>query len=213
MKIGWVMGWAVPEAWFAPIARKGWPRAEHWFFAPTPETFARLEAAGPFDGVVGYSLGSLLLLTAAARLPTSTRVSLLAPIFAFPSEADLGGRASLTQVRQLARWSRFSPEAALRDFYARAGLDIPPSLAPVDVAADLQWGLQQLAERRIDPPLPDGWTAWCGANDPLLDAARLNALDGRVAVVEGATHHPAMLIEAFVQTHATSGQREGASSR
>jgi thioesterase domain-containing protein len=196
MKIGWLMGWAVPEAWFAALARSAFPAAEHVFVAAAPDALARLEKAGPFDWVAGYSLGSLLLLRTAARAGRIGRVALLAPIFAFPRETELGGRVAVAQVRSLARWLRRDPRAALADFYARAGLDVPPEGALVMVE-DLLWGLERLESDRAEPPLPAGWTAWCGANDALLDAARLQALAPSVRIIPGATHHPAALLRAF----------------
>lgn len=196
MKIGWLMGWAVPEAWFASLARNAFPAAEHVFIAAAPDALARLEKAGPFDWVAGYSLGSLLLLGAAEQAGRIGRVALLAPIFAFPREAELGGRIAAGQVRQLARWLRRDPRAALADFYARAGLDVPPEGALVKVE-DLLWGLERLEKDRAEPPLPAGWSAWCGANDALLDAVRLQALAPSVQIIAGATHHPAVLLRAF----------------
>jgi len=196
MKIGWLMGWAVPEAWFAPLARNAFPTAEHEFVAAVPDALAQLEKAGPFDWVAGYSLGSLLLLRAAERAGRIGRVALLAPIFAFPREAQLGGRIAAGQVRSLARWLRRDPRAALVDFYARAGLDVPPEGALVRVE-DLLWGLECLENNRTEPPLPAGWQAWCGANDALLDAARLQALAPSARIIAGATHHLAALLRAF----------------
>jgi pimeloyl-ACP methyl ester carboxylesterase len=196
MKIGWLMGWAVPEAWFVSLVRSAFPSAEHVFVAAMSDALVQLEKAGPFDWVAGYSLGSLLLLREAERAGRIGRVALLAPIFAFPREAELGGRIAVAQVRQLARWLRRDPRAALKDFYARAGLDVPPEGAPV-AAEDLLWGLERLENDRAEPPLPAGWSAWCGANDALLDATRLQALAPSVRIIVGATHHPAALLRAF----------------
>jgi hypothetical protein len=197
MKIGWLMGWAVPVAWFAPLARLAVPDAEHTFVAAELDALAQLEKAGPLDWAVGYSLGSLLLLREAARANQLGRVALLAPIFAFPCEAGLGGRVAQAQVRKLSRWLRREACAALTDFYARAGLDVPPEYAPATAKDSLWWGLERLEHDRAEPSIPPGWLAWCGANDPLLDAARLHSLAPAVQIVAGATHHPAALLRAF----------------
>lgn len=198
MRIGWLLGWAVPEEWFAPLAREALPPAEHCFIDAVPGALDRLEKAGPFDWVAGYSLGSLLLLRESARAERLGRVVLLAPIFAFPREAKLGGRVALGQVRQLARWLRRDARPALADFYLRAGLDVPPESAPASPDG-LLWGLESLANNRQEPPLPTGWQAWCGADDALLDAGRLNALAPSVQIVAGATHHPGALLHAFAR--------------
>ncbi len=165
-----------------------WRRRARW---------RRLERAGPCDWTVGYSLGSLLLLGEASKL-AGRRVALLAPIFAFASEEGLGGRISRTQIRHLARWLRHEPLAALADFYERAVLHVPAG-HPAGTPENLLWGLERLEKDRVEPPLPPGWKAWCGAEDALLDASRLNALDSAVTVVAGGTHHPRRLIEAWAQ--------------
>lgn len=199
MKIGWVLGWAVSREWFARLARDAFPDAQHCFIEATPLAMARLERGGPFDRVVGYSLGAHLLLASADHAWLPAKIALLAPIFAFPREAHLGGRASRTQVRHLARWLRRDPLPALADFHARAQLDpigISPPWAAMD---DLLWGLERLENGRVDPPLPGSWRAWCGAEDALLDATRLSALVPELRVVSGATHHPAGLLRAMAR--------------
>ncbi|HXA14401.1 MAG TPA: methyltransferase domain-containing protein, partial [Opitutaceae bacterium] len=202
MKIGWLLGWAVPETWFAPLVREVFPKAEHTFVAAAPDALAQLEKAGPFDWVAGYSLGSLLLLRESARASQLGRVALLAPIIAFPREAELGGRVARAQVQQLSRWLRRDARAALADFYTRAGLGVPPVCA-VETPEILWWGLERLENDRAELPLPLGWRAWCGANDVLLDAARLHSLAPAVKIVAGATHHPAGLVRAFSEEAAS----------
>ncbi|HSY54342.1 MAG TPA: methyltransferase domain-containing protein [Opitutaceae bacterium] len=199
MKIGWLMGWAVPETWFAPLVRQALPEAEHVFVAAEPDALAQLEKDGPFDWVVGYSLGSLLLLREAARASRLGRLALLAPIFAFPHEAELGGRVARAQVKRLSRWLRHDARAALADFYARAGLDVPPEYAPAAATDTLLWGLERLENDCAEAPLPANWRAWCGANDALLDATRLREIAPSVQIVAGAAHHPAALVRAFAK--------------
>ena len=197
MRVGWLMGWAAPESWFAPIARTALPGAEHVFFVAGPEAVEEIGRAGPFDWTVGYSLGSLLLLADASNF-ANRRVALLAPIFAFASEEGLGGRISRTQVRKLTRWLRHEPLAAVADFYERAVLHVPAGHPP-GTPENLLWGLERLEKDRVEPPLPAGWKAWCGADDSLLDAGRLNTLDPAIAIVAGGTHHPRRLIESWAQ--------------
>ena len=199
MKMGWLLGWAVPEAWFAPLVRENFPRDEHVFFPAGPEVVARLHAAGPFDHVVGHSLGAHLLLAANARGNRIDRVSLLAPIFSFPVEENLGGRVARTQVRHLTRWLRRDPAAALADFYLRAGLDVPAATAPIDETENLLWGLERLECDRVAPSLPAGWRAWVGADDPMLNAARLATIVPDIMIVPQATHHPIGLLRALAE--------------
>ncbi|MEI6860889.1 MAG: hypothetical protein WCL04_01390, partial [Verrucomicrobiota bacterium] len=104
------------------------------------------------------------------------------------------GRA---QVKVLARWLRHAPVAALTDFYARAGLDVPAALGAELSPEILAWGLARLETTALPPALPTGWRAWCGTDDPLIDAARLRMLVPEISIVPGATHHPAALLRAF----------------
>jgi len=203
MRIGWLLGWAVPPDWFAPLARRVLPAAEHTFVLPGPGAVAALAQAGPFDFVVGYSLGALLLLAEPVRAAALGPVRLLAPSFAFAREEKLGGRISRAELRFLHRRVETGAAGALDGFYARSGLDI---FTLGDRGWDrerLLWGLQQLESRRIEPPLPAGWKAWCGAKDAFLDAARLAALDPAIAVVAEATHHPLELIQAWAEEGAS----------
>lgn len=198
MRMAWVMGWAVPEAWFAPFVHRAFPRAEHTFIPAGPDTSARLGTLPSCDRLVGYSLGAQVLLAAAAGGRNLGRVTLLAPIFAFPREEALGGRMARTQVRYLARWVRRDAPAALADFYARAGLDVPAHLAPTTATEELLWGLERLEKERIEPPPPPGWRLWCGTEDPLLEAVRLGEIAPGTRRVPG-THHPAALLQAMAE--------------
>lgn len=200
MKMAWVLGWAVPEAWFAPFVHAAFPAAEHRFIAAEPNWLAQLSAGGPWDVVAGYSLGTLLLLKEAetvARL--SPRVGLLAPVLAFAQEDGLGGKVPRTQVRYLARWVRREPAMALADFYARAGL-LGCDAAGLTVAPEvLQWGLEKLAQDRFAAAWPQGWTGCVGTADTLLDAGALTRLQPAIVGVEGATHHPEALLHAWAR--------------
>ena len=156
----------------------------------------------PVDWIVGHSLGAFLLLREPERVARAGRVALLAPIFAFPREAGAGGRIARAQVEYLARWLKRDRRVALADFYARAGLDVPAHSYPRETSEELAWGLERLAHDRVEPGIPEGWRAWCGADDALLDAAKLHALAPAIAVVAGATHHPRELMRAMAEVAA-----------
>ena len=198
-RIGWINGWAVPEAWFRQKVQAALPGVEHVVVAARSDALDRLEVGGPYDWVVGYSLGSLLLLGEVERASRLGRVALLAPIFAFPREANAGGRVARAQVRQLARWVQRDALAALADFFALAGLDVTAERQSAVELDGLLWGLERLVQDRVEPRLPAGWSAWCGSVDPLLDAARLKELVPPLSVVPGAGHHPAALLRVFAE--------------
>lgn len=196
-RVAWLLGWAVPERWFAEIVRAEWPEAEHVAVAASCHAWGQLEARGPYDAVIGYSLGALLLLRESERTSRlAARVALLAPIFAFPKESEAGGRIGLTQLRFLRRWLQREPAAAVADFYLRAGLPVPAGAAAEFCCDELKWGLDRLERDEVPPRLPSGWSAWCGDADALLDATRLAQLEPAVRVVAGATHAPVELIRA-----------------
>ena len=197
MRVAWMLGWGVPAAWFAPLAQQAFPTADHVLIPAGPDAIGQLEREPRLDLIVGYSLGAQLLLGVADRLRPP--VGLLAPIFAFPQERGLGGRVAGTQVRYLSRWLKRDPAAALQDFYQRAGLDILPESVPVGALDELSWGLDRLLNAELPAKLPAGWTALCGASDALLDAERLHAIDPRIHVVPGATHHPGTLLPVLAQ--------------
>ena len=203
MRIGWVLGWAVPAGWFAAEAARAWPGAEHVCVPAAPDWFARLEAAGARDRVGGYSLGALLLLGERVRVAERwPRAGLLAPIWAFPREAGRGGRVARAQVRALARWVRRDPVAARADFYLRAGLGTVAG--EVEPPETLAWGLEQLETRMEPAGLPAGWFAAVGAEDALLDAAELARAEPALWVVPGVGHGPGALVRAWANAEVSA---------
>lgn len=205
MRIAWIMGWAVPEAWFAPWARGAFPHAEHGFFEPGPNWLAHVGASGPWDAIAGYSLGSLLVSREAAAVGRlAPRVALLAPVLAFASEEGLGGRFSRAQVKFLARRLRSDRKAALIDFYRGAGLSGCDADALTASDGLLQWGLERLADDRAELPLPKGWRVFAGEADVLLDAETLARVEPAVVRVAGAMHHPDALMRAWAADQAAT---------
>lgn len=193
MKMGWISGWAVSEAWFHERVSRVWPEARHVVVPASADAVDRLEREGGFAVVGGYSLGAHLLLAEAARVSAlAAQVVLLAPVFGFAREEGLGGLSGRTHVRYLRRWLRVDPVAALRDFYLRAGLDISVDDEPATDGLD--WGLEVLERSRVEPPAPAGWRLYCGDVDDLLDAARLGVLSPGLVTVPGAGHHPGELL-------------------
>jgi hypothetical protein len=200
MKICWLMGWATRETLFRSNVRETFPDAAHTFVPATPDFFSRLKKeADTCDWIAGYSLGALLLLREMERVSQLGRIALLAPIFAFAREEQSGGRIARTQITFLARWLRRDRDAALADFYLRAGLEDANEAKAEMSLDDLLWGLDRLANDRGALTLPEGWLAWCGEHDLLLDAAQLHALLPAVRVVPGATHHPRELLRAMAE--------------
>ncbi len=198
MRFAWLLGWAVPESWFVTQVLAAFPFAKHSFFPASPDWLAQMSASGPWDAIAGYSLGTQLLLREAAAVGGLTpRVALLAPVLAFPKEAGLGGKVKETQIRYLSRWLKSDRTAALEDFYARAGLiecEADNTTTPAEV---LLWGLERLANDRVEPGFPADWRAYMGEFDALMDASVLMRLEPSIVCVGGATHHPGSLMRAW----------------
>ena len=166
MRIAWVLGWAVPADWFAAEAARAFPRAEHLSVPAAQNWRARLESLPVCDALGAYSLGALLLLGARGWVAERwSRVSLLAPIWAFPSEAGRGGRIARAHLRMLSRRVHRDPERAAAEFRNWAGLGA--AQGPVAPIETLCWGLDQLDGRVAEPGLPPGWVAFAGAADRL----------------------------------------------
>ncbi len=200
MLVNWIGGWGVMPERMRPWT-EGFPDgAKHVL---SPPSRAAAEAAAGGDRVIGWSLGALRILDAAAQgVRYRGRVWLLAPFADFCHEHGPGGRCSLTQVRWLRRWLERDPQAALQDFYLRAGLTPPPTALPY-AAAELLEGLDRLAEpagpelrRFASAGLPAGWLGFVGACDPLLDASMICQVLPGCRIVAGARHQAEPLLTA-----------------
>lgn len=195
----WISGWAVPPAWLAEQARACWPGDTHAAVAPHDSTDALANAS--FDALGAYSLGTLCLLRHAHLIPANLPVFLLAPIFAFPAEANLGGKIPRAQLRAQRRHLRRDAPAALLEFAQLSGLAAlniptpPDEFSPAHLAA-LDTGLGWLDDWSAQPPPPAHWRGWVGEADALLGASRLRALWPAIRVVPGAGHAPAPLLQA-----------------
>ena len=251
MRVTWIGGWGVAPESLRPMAEQCFAKAEHTFLAPVPpalgtnaespkdlgrtkipapnlcppQIFGRSSSSAP-DLTIAWSLGAWRVIEAASQgVQFPGMVLLFAPFVAFPSESQLGGKCSATQVKFLRRWLQREPLAALADFHQRAGISQPltrPSgtLSPSDgerdgvrgapansalpyAMPDLLEGLDRLAEDA--PPalqefasrgLPRNWQALIGDDDPLLDGAAVcRSLPGCV-LVRGAGHAIADLLAA-----------------
>ena len=250
MRVTWIGGWGVSPESLRPLAEQRFPESQHSFVAPTADCIRKvLECGGPpplsdapeasekrqragavqdagADVFVAWSLGAWRVIEAASRgVQLPGMVLLLAPFVAFPSEAQLGGKCSATQVKFLRRWLEREPLAALADFYERAGLTDrsaglqpafdartskaghrpalqPPAELPYAMA-DLTEGLDRLAEDA--PPamrefarrgLPRNWQAFVGDSDPLLDGNAVCASLPGCILLRGVGHSIADLLAA-----------------
>jgi hypothetical protein len=197
-RIAWIAGWGVEPESLSPSARHLAPDAEHLFLPPTPDFLPKVGAS---DLLIAWSLGALRVLdSAAAGWQFPGQVILLAPFIAFCAEHGCGGKCTLTQIRYLKRWVLRDPEAAVADFYARAGLGIPTRREPVPVPMLLE-GLDRLGldaspllRRFAGQGLPSNWQAWVGDADPLLDPSGVASTLKSCRVLQGGGHSIADLL-------------------
>lgn len=194
MIVGWVGGWGLSPAELKPLAEAHAPEAQHVLLAPVAGS---AEAAADCDAVVAWSLGAHRVLEAAARgVRFPPRVLLVAPFTSFCSEDGACGKISRAQVRWLQRQLAEKPLETLAQFRRDAGL------SPAASADELPYAPEMLSEgldRLMEPAsatliafarrgLPEGWEAYVGDADPLLDARGVvDAIKGCV-LVEGAGH-------------------------
>ena len=198
MRIAWLLGWAVPAEWFSAEAGRALPQAEHVCVPAAPDWRARLESLPACDALGGYSLGTLLLLGARGWVAERwTTVGLLAPIWAFPSEAGRGGRVPRSQLKALSGRVRRDPAKACADFREWAG--IGAAQGDAGPPETLRWGLEQLDVLSAEPGLPEGWNAYAGGQDTLLDASGLAREAPGLRVIDGAGHEPMPLFRAWAE--------------
>jgi hypothetical protein len=62
--------------------------------------------------------------------------------------------------------------------------------------------LTQLENSSVPLALPVGWSAWCGADDALINSTWMHERVPAVKVVTGGTHHPAALLRAWAAEEA-----------
>ena len=194
----WLGGWGVSPETVPERLRPAFPGADITVLPPTRENLEHALASPKETALGGWSLGARLLLEEASKghpgLGGRPAVTLVCPFLAFPSEAGQGGRVTTTQVKFLRRWLGKDPTAALGDFYQRAGLNLPAPVAPPYPVADLDAGLDLLADP-TPVELPSStfpgrvsFRFFAGENDPLVNNTRLAELLPGLKIVSGAGH-------------------------
>lgn len=202
MKILAVNGWGLKRDWFHRQVQVAFPAAAITVIQP-PETdvspAAALEGdAKAVDLYLGYSLGSLWLIGHRRRIPAGAKKALLAPILAFPSEKNMGGCVTATQLRYLIRALRRAadPRPLLASFYRDAGLGVlndafPEPADPVHLIA----GLEYLLNTHASALDAEGFITITGEHDPLLDSGQLQRILPGLEIVPITGHAPLPLLK------------------
>ena len=194
MIIGWVGGWGLSPAELQPLAEAHAPAARHVLLAPIA---GAPEAAADCDAVVAWSLGAHRVLEAASRgVRFPPRVLLIAPFTSFCADDGASGKVARTQLRWLQRQFAAQSLETLAQFRRDAGLPAATVSDELPYAPEM---ITEGLERLMEPAgaglvtfarrgLPDGWEAYVGDADPLLNAQGVaDAIKGCV-IVEGAGH-------------------------
>ena len=193
MNIAWLGGWAIPKKHVLDIAKVHYPKAEHHILYPGKYWKEHLPQSADF--YIGYSFGAFLLLKSTNVLPKGAHIILLAPFLDIKSEAGLGGRVSVTQLKMLKRMMSKDVVQALNDFYQRADLRVRCQGKLPYHEHDLFWGIDQLIDGKAsENNLADMKQVLIGTEDPLVDAAVVARHCKQLKLIENAGHRLADLL-------------------
>ncbi|WOO41818.1 hypothetical protein [Rubellicoccus peritrichatus] len=187
----WLGGWGLDVDWQRRQIEQLWPAIEHTILYPGELCSAKLNECcekHPIDQLIGYSLGSFLILKDVEQLP-EIPIVLLAPILDFKAEQSRGGRVDGRRLSILLRWLRRDAISALNDFYKQGGIDYSLGGGALPYGLDdLIWGIEQLRDCSVSPPSRKYLRGVLGSKDALLDADCLKVLWPDLEVLPGVGH-------------------------
>ena len=202
-----VNGWAIPAQWFQALIEKFFPQAKVKILTPSlPGDI--LEAGDLLEGskadlYIGYSLGSLWLMTHQEMLPENSVKAVLAPILAFTGERNRGGKTPETKLKYLVRQLRRNPGdiSPILSFHADCEIQIPdPLLTMIPDMGIMLNGLEFLQSAPIPETGLENFTGLVGESDPLLDAGTLQSHLSQLQIVPGTGHAPGPLLDRLAAT-------------
>jgi pimeloyl-ACP methyl ester carboxylesterase len=197
-----ISGWALPSQWFHEEIKCFFPDATINVLYPlhpgNPLEAKHLLESAQADLYIGYSLGSLWLMTYKNMLPEGSVKAVLAPILAFTSERNRGGKTEETKLKYLTRQLKRNPKdpSPLLDFYSDSEIKIPDSwLNAVPENEVLLEGLEFL----LTVPVPDieglNIVSLVGQEDRILDADKLKHHLPQLEIIPDAGHAPGPLLK------------------
>ncbi len=197
-----ISGWALPVEWFHDQIKSFFPDAKINVLYPLhpddPQEAKRLLESAQADLYIGYSLGSLWLMTYIKMLPKASIKAVLAPVLAFTSERNRGGKIEETKLKYLIRQLKRKPQdpSPLREFYASVGIQIPDSwLNAVPESEVLLEGLEFL----LTAPVPEidglNLVSLVGKEDRLLDGEKLKNHLPQLEIISDEGHAPGSLLK------------------
>ena len=170
----WISGWGIYPDQFSSAVNRALPEDSHQVLAPTPDALGRVLASGA-DCIGGYSLGSLILLSALRQIPKSANIICLAPFIAFCKEDQMGGKTPKAVLQKLQHRLQEQPARTLQLFYRLAELSEPLKDGLPYPIEHLQWGLEQLAILKAGTDLLSRIKAVVGLRDPLINSREIQS--------------------------------------
>ncbi len=196
-----ISGWALPPGWFHGQIENCFPDAIINVLYPSnpgdPEEAERLLKSAKADLYIGYSLGSLWLMTYQEMLPKDSVKALLAPVLAFVREREKGGKTPETQLKYLIRKLKRNPQdpSPLLEFYSDAGITISEAwLKEVPENEVLLKGLEFLQNAPIPEIETQKFIALVGQEDAFLDGDALKCHLPQLEIIADADHAPGPLL-------------------
>lgn len=170
----WISGWAVYPDRFRSSVELALPEDSHQILAPTPDALEKVLASDA-DHIGGYSLGSLILLSALEQIPEDKTITCLAPFIAFCKENPMGGTTPRRTLQTLQKRLHTQPQKALQLFYRLAGLKDPLTDRLPYPIEYLEWGLEQLAILKANTLLLERVKGLAGLNDSLINSESMRS--------------------------------------
>jgi hypothetical protein len=201
-----VCGWALPTEWFQEQIENSFPQAKINVLYPSePDDSQEAECllkSFHADLYIGYSLGSLWLMTYQEMLPKTAVKAVLAPVLAFARERNRGGKTLETKLKYLARKLGRNPEdpSPLLEFYSDAGIHLPNMwLKRVPDNKVLLKGLEFLQYAPVPSFDLKGYVALVGKKDGFLDGGDLKHHIPQLEIIPEANHAPEPLLKRLAE--------------
>lgn len=196
-----VCGWALPPEWFHEQIEICFPETKINVLTPSQpsdlQEAERLLKSSKSDLYIGYSLGSLWLMTYQELLPQGSVKAVLAPILAFVRERNRGGKTPETTLKYLIRTLKRNSDAPklLREFYSSAGIHFSESwLKNIPDHKVLLNGLEFLHTAPVPKKEAQNFIALVGKEDGFLNGNELQRYIPQLEIVSSADHAPGPLL-------------------
>ena len=196
-----VSGWALPQEWFHGLIEDSFPKAKINVLYPSQPGNAKeaeyLLKSTKADIYIGYSLGSLWLMTYQKMLAQASVKAVLAPVLAFSREREKGGKTPETKLKYLIRKLKRNPHdpSPLREFYASAKIHFSESwLKNIPEHQVLLNGLEFLQIAPVPIIEDQNFVALVGKEDRFLDGNELKHHLPQLEIVSKAGHSPGPLL-------------------